>query len=286
MRRGSIADYEDLVIPDGYGVIYEYYIPSLDKSYIGQTTDLMRRHQDHRSRGRLSPYIREDDYILNVLEFADRRRLDHLEQVYIQRLDTQAPNGLNVHQGGRIEGMVPKDFSDRMEWTFREHRDLWMTKDGFWATVWKDQGQYCIMIPREVADDLHIREGSRVMAAIDRVDTEHRWAMDISIARNGDTMRLLETIEDGHKAAIYWEDVTLDDVRAIHAYQSSGGQGMLVVTDRIRYVERGERWPSTPTRRGWGPWRTCSAGRARCRSQRPRRRCPPSWPPKPPGRPS
>lgn len=49
-------------------------------------------------------------------------------------------------------------------------------------------------------------------------------------------MKLLETIEDGSKAAIFWEEVTDEDVVAIHAYQCSGGEGTLVVSEgRIRF---------------------------------------------------
>lgn len=60
-------------------------------------------------------------------------------------------------------------------------------------------------------------------------------------------MRLLETIEDGSKAQIVWECISPEDAEAIHRYQLAQGAGMLVVSDRIRYVERGERWPSIPT---------------------------------------
>lgn len=49
-------------------------------------------------------------------------------------------------------------------------------------------------------------------------------------------MRLLETIEDGSKAAVFWEDVSPEDVEAIHAYQTAGGEGVLTVRGgAIRY---------------------------------------------------
>ena len=49
-------------------------------------------------------------------------------------------------------------------------------------------------------------------------------------------MQLLETIEDGSKVQIVLEDVTMEDVEAIHAYQLAQGRGVLVLTDRIRFL--------------------------------------------------
>ena len=49
------------------------------------------------------------------------------------------------------------------------------------------------------------------------------------------TMKLLETIEDGSKVQIVLEDVTPDDVEAIHAYQLAQGEGTLTISDRVTF---------------------------------------------------
>ena len=51
----------------------------------------------------------------------------------------------------------------------------------------------------------------------------------------GQSMRLMEVIEDGSKLQIVLEDVSMEDVEAIHAYQLAQGSGTLTVSDRIRY---------------------------------------------------
>ena len=48
-------------------------------------------------------------------------------------------------------------------------------------------------------------------------------------------MKLLETIEDGSKVQIVLEDVTPDDVEAIHAYQLAQGEGTLTISDRVTF---------------------------------------------------
>ena len=53
------------------------------------------------------------------------------------------------------------------------------------------------------------------------------------------TMKLLEIVEDGRKAQIVLEDITYEDVRALHAYQLAQGEGVLVIGDRIRYYTEG-----------------------------------------------
>lgn len=167
-RRGSIADYEGFEIPKGYGVIYEYFIPSICKSYIGQTTNLHRRHFAHLRRGPLSAYLRSDDYILNVLETVEVRKLDHMERVYIARLHTQYPNGLNVRPGGRKDDLPPMtDFSGRMEWVFSDHEHHGEGID-FKAVALKDKaaGMY-ILIPKDVVRRMHLRTGDELDVRID-----------------------------------------------------------------------------------------------------------------------
>ena len=48
-------------------------------------------------------------------------------------------------------------------------------------------------------------------------------------------MKLLETIEDGSKVQIVLEEVTPEDVEAIHSYQLAGGAGVLTISDKVTY---------------------------------------------------
>ena len=50
-----------------------------------------------------------------------------------------------------------------------------------------------------------------------------------------DAMRLMEVIEDGSKVQIVLEDVSMEDVDAIHSYQLAGGEGTLTIGDRIMF---------------------------------------------------
>ena len=47
----------------------------------------------------------------------------------------------------------------------------------------------------------------------------------------GQSMRLMETIEDGSKAQIVLEDISPRDADAIHAFQLAGGKGRLVISE-------------------------------------------------------
>ncbi len=47
----------------------------------------------------------------------------------------------------------------------------------------------------------------------------------------GQSMRLMETIEDGSKIQIVIEDVTPEDAEAVHAYQLAQGRGRLTISE-------------------------------------------------------
>lgn len=48
-------------------------------------------------------------------------------------------------------------------------------------------------------------------------------------------MKLMEVIEDGSKIQIVLEDVSMEDVDAIHSYQLAGGEGTLTISDGITF---------------------------------------------------
>ena len=52
-----------------------------------------------------------------------------------------------------------------------------------------------------------------------------------SMSDNGQSMRLMETIEDGSKIQIVIEDVTPEDAEAVHAYQLAQGRGKLTISE-------------------------------------------------------
>lgn len=52
-----------------------------------------------------------------------------------------------------------------------------------------------------------------------------------SMSDNGQSMRLMETIEDGSKIQIVIEDVTPEDAEAVHAYQLAQGRGRLTISE-------------------------------------------------------
>lgn len=97
-----IDSYNDLVIPEGFGVIYEYTILSVGKSYIGQTIDLKARHDHHcRVNSRIGAYLRCGDYNLSILDVVPIEKLDEAEIRYIEANGTIEPNGFNSTIGGR-----------------------------------------------------------------------------------------------------------------------------------------------------------------------------------------
>lgn len=163
-----IEAYKDFEIPRGSGVIYEYYIPSIGKSYIGQTTDLLRRHREHRNHGKLAPYIASDDYILNVLEVVEVSKLDREERRFIADFHTQSPYGLNVSEGGRTFDLAPLvDFSSRVDWTFKNH-DTEFRGENFTAKFYKDaNGRFFTYIPEKVAESLLMIDGDEMSVSID-----------------------------------------------------------------------------------------------------------------------
>lgn len=173
-KRYQIEGYEEYRVPEGFGVIYEYYLPSLGMSYIGQTTDIYKRHLGHKRHGKLSPYIRADDYILNILEVAPTPRLDHLEKAYIKRLGTLAPDGLNISKGGRQNDLcIVKDFSCQIQWTFTDHSNVSRSRSErqFSQRVQKGKHRYYVYIPAEVVNKMRLCEG-------DLMDITIRYAED------------------------------------------------------------------------------------------------------------
>lgn len=160
-----IEGYKGYTIPEGYGVIYEYYIPSLGKSYIGQTTNLFRRHFAHRKRGKLAPYLQADDYILNILATVEVRRLNRAERMYISLLDTRHPHGLNVSEGGRDRDFPPiSDVSLQMNWAFTTHDPV--PTDGearfFSSEFSRDRSGCWVKVPMDVVRKMLLRDGDRV----------------------------------------------------------------------------------------------------------------------------
>lgn len=140
-----IEDYKDLVIPVGSGVIYEYTVLSLDKSYIGQTTDLHRRHMSHcTSNKRIGPYLRHGDYNLSILDIVPIEELDKAEMRYIRVNKTYAPFGFNESPGGRINDLdtcVHNTHVPRMP----------IDPDSkFKSRVYKIDGRYYLSIPNKV----------------------------------------------------------------------------------------------------------------------------------------
>lgn len=104
----TIKDYLDFTIPEGYGVIYEYTILSLDKAYIGQTKNILSRHQQHATNTKLlGPYISQGDYGLEILDVVPIEELDEAEMKYIKANKTLEPDGFNVSPGGRNNDMMP-----------------------------------------------------------------------------------------------------------------------------------------------------------------------------------
>ena len=158
-----IEGYGGFEIPQGMGVIYEYYIPSIGLSYVGQTIDLLRRHEAHKRRGRLAPYIASNDYVLNILEIVECSRLDREERRFIAQLNTRTPFGLNVSEGGRDLDIAPlTDFASRMRWTFEDH-DVPVCGEAFKAKVFKGKsGGFFIRIPKKAADSLLLIEGDEL----------------------------------------------------------------------------------------------------------------------------
>ena len=159
----KIEDYRDFEIPEGSGVIYEYTILSLRRSYIGQTTDLRARHNKHRAQAdRLSPYIRHGDYALTILDVVPVDQLDEAERRYIKANNTIFPNGFNVSEGGRDKDMR-KNFPEKIP-SIPESDHLMR----FRSNIVKLDGVYYMTIPEKFTKRGHL----------DVNDTITVWAED------------------------------------------------------------------------------------------------------------
>lgn len=142
-----IDDYKDFVIPEGFGVIYEYTILSIDKSYIGQTVNLWARHFAHCKDGdRLCAYLRHDDYNLSILDLVPIDKLDDAEIAYIKANNTLEPNGLNSSIGGRGNDIVGKKLNYSVPRVPSEDAQR------FKSRVFKMDGRLYIMIPHKISN--------------------------------------------------------------------------------------------------------------------------------------
>ena len=147
MNISRIDSYMDLEIPEGYGVIYEYTILSIGKSYIGQTIDLMARHRSHcLDKDRLCAYLRHGDYNLSILDIVPIDKLDEAEMSYIRANNTLEPHGLNYSKGGRKNDIVCKKQNNSVPRSPSEKADR------FKSRVFKLDGSLFIMIPHKISE--------------------------------------------------------------------------------------------------------------------------------------
>ena len=92
--------------------IYKFTNKFDGKSYIGQSVDIQRRYNNHKTRSDIHNHFEEtyfhdmirhygfDNFTFEVLEECSRSELDDREMYYIQKYNTLYPNGYNKTSGG------------------------------------------------------------------------------------------------------------------------------------------------------------------------------------------
>lgn len=87
--------------------IYKFTNKTNGKSYIGQSTNIERRHKEHRTRKGESSLFHEaineygfENFDFSIVEICDVKELNNKEVYYIKEFNTLFPNGYNVSEGG------------------------------------------------------------------------------------------------------------------------------------------------------------------------------------------
>lgn len=87
--------------------IYKFTNKINGKSYIGQSTNIERRHKEHRTRKDENSLFHEaineygfENFDFSVIEICDIKDLNSKEIYYIKAYNTLFPNGYNVSGGG------------------------------------------------------------------------------------------------------------------------------------------------------------------------------------------
>lgn len=87
--------------------IYKFTNKINGMSYIGQSTNIERRHKEHRTKKCESSLFHDaiteygfDNFDFSVIEICDVKELNNKEVYYIKEYNTLFPNGYNVSEGG------------------------------------------------------------------------------------------------------------------------------------------------------------------------------------------
>lgn len=189
---GKTMDIPDVSLGDGMGAIYRLWFPSINKGYIGQTTNIATRMSHHFGpEGRFGKLRHEVE--INILTIAPIQNLNQLEEATIKEYNTLYPNGLNMTPDGQfaiLESDAHKESS-----IYREDKANYMTreevKQGMHAeptdttlipnnkgaksisfiqdVVLKGSG-HCIPIPPEIHHVLNPKDGEFFQITIQRID--------------------------------------------------------------------------------------------------------------------
>lgn len=89
--------------------IYMFTNKFNEKSYIGQSTNIERRHKEHRTRKNEDTLFHDaineygfENFYFSVIEICDAKELNDKEVYYIKEYNTLYPNGYNLSEGGHF----------------------------------------------------------------------------------------------------------------------------------------------------------------------------------------
>lgn len=89
--------------------IYKFTNKINGKSYIGQSTNIERRHKEHKYRNGENTLFHKaikeygfDNFDFSIIEYCSADELNDKEVFYIKKYNTLIPNGYNVSEGGYL----------------------------------------------------------------------------------------------------------------------------------------------------------------------------------------
>ena len=115
-----------------YGVVYLVTNSVNGKQYVGQTTGSVSRRWSRAETSRsllgaaFRKYGRESFVFKEVAKAGDRKTLDRLEQKWIAKLKTIAPDGYNLTTGGNSVGLYCEQSKKKMSET---RKNMWADPD-------------------------------------------------------------------------------------------------------------------------------------------------------------
>jgi group I intron endonuclease len=121
------------------GIIYKITCKPTGMSYVGQTINLKRRLQSHKSKTSVCTYIKNaiqkygwDNFEVETLWEGNSNLLSDMEVKFIEEYNTMAPNGYNLIDSKGVGGKVSETTLQAM---INSQRDRYIKKKGLLGTI-------------------------------------------------------------------------------------------------------------------------------------------------------